>query len=194
MAGRTRPSPASARASPCRGFRSSADGSSRAATCASRSCATRIGSPSTDPRFSTGQVVGPSMLSLDGDAHRRHRDPFARAFLAPETRGRFAEPVTAEARRLVERLAPNGRAEVRRDLAGRSRSTSSSAALGLLDVDPAVVLGWYERYRRRGRPRVGRWGDRAGGAGRVRVAGRACQRDHLTRRWGAGPGDLHADA
>ena len=33
-----------------------------------------------DPRFSTAQVVGPSMLSLDGDEHRRHRDPFAEAF------------------------------------------------------------------------------------------------------------------
>ena len=30
-----------------------------------------------DPRFSTARVVGPSMLSLDGAEHRRHRDPFA---------------------------------------------------------------------------------------------------------------------
>ena len=37
-----------------------------------------------DPRFSTGQVVGPSMLTLDGAEHRRHRDPFAGPFrLAP---------------------------------------------------------------------------------------------------------------
>src|SRR5690349_16843177 len=28
-----------------------------------------------DPRFSTAQVVGPSMLSLDGGPHRRHTDP-----------------------------------------------------------------------------------------------------------------------
>ena len=26
-----------------------------------------------DPRFSTGQVVGSSMLTLDGEEHRRHR-------------------------------------------------------------------------------------------------------------------------
>lgn len=31
-----------------------------------------------DPRFTTARVVGPSMLSLDGPEHRRHRDPFAR--------------------------------------------------------------------------------------------------------------------
>ncbi len=29
-----------------------------------------------DPRFSTAQVVGPSMLSLDGSEHLRHRGPF----------------------------------------------------------------------------------------------------------------------
>ena len=33
-----------------------------------------------DPRFSTAQVVGPSMLSLDGDHHTRHREPFAAPF------------------------------------------------------------------------------------------------------------------
>jgi hypothetical protein len=33
-----------------------------------------------DPRFSTGQVVGSSMLTLDGEEHRRHREPFARPF------------------------------------------------------------------------------------------------------------------
>src|SRR5947199_6527002 len=31
-----------------------------------------------DPRFSTGQVVGRSMLTTDGAEHGRHRDPFAR--------------------------------------------------------------------------------------------------------------------
>ena len=42
-----------------------------------------------DPRFSTGRVVGPSMLSLDGEAHKRHRDPFARPFRLREVRDRF---------------------------------------------------------------------------------------------------------
>ena len=46
-----------------------------------------------DPRFSTAQVVGPSMLSLDGDEHRRHRDPFAAAFRRPEVMARFADRV-----------------------------------------------------------------------------------------------------
>src|SRR5690349_25039091 len=71
-----------------------------------------------DPRFSTAQVVGPSMLALDGDEHRRHRDPFATAFRRPQVIERFAGRVREEALDLIEALRPRGRAEVRRDLAG----------------------------------------------------------------------------
>ncbi|MGH2476566.1 MAG: cytochrome P450 [Candidatus Limnocylindrales bacterium] len=97
-----------------------------------------------DPRFSTAQVVGPSMLSLDGEEHRRHRDPFAAAFLRPEARARFTDRVEGIARELVAELAPAGRAEIRRDLAGRLAVRVVAAALDLLDVPPATVLGWYD--------------------------------------------------
>ena len=97
-----------------------------------------------DPRFSTSQVVGPSMLSLDGDEHRRHRDPFAKAFLGPEAKARFAGRVDAEARRLVDALTPAGQAEIRRDLAGPLAVNVVAAALELADAEPAVVLGWYD--------------------------------------------------
>ena len=99
-----------------------------------------------DPRFSTAQVVGPSMLSLDGDEHRRHRDPFARAFLGPsgDVRNRFGERIDLEARRLVDRLAPAGRAEIRRDLAGPLAVSVVASALELLDAEPGVMLGWYD--------------------------------------------------
>jgi cytochrome P450 len=97
-----------------------------------------------DPRFSTAQVVGPSMLSLDGDEHRRHRDPFAQAFLGPDARTRFAGQVEREARTLVDRLAPTGRAEIRRDLAGPLAVKVVVGALELLDVTPDAMLGWYD--------------------------------------------------
>ncbi|MBA2299372.1 MAG: cytochrome P450 [Chloroflexi bacterium] len=97
-----------------------------------------------DPRFSTAQVVGPSMLSLDGEEHRRHRDPFALAFRRPQVMERFEERVADEARRLVETLAPLGTAEIRRDLAGPLAVNVVAAALELLDVAPGVVLGWYD--------------------------------------------------
>jgi cytochrome P450 len=97
-----------------------------------------------DPRFSTAQVVGPSMLSLDGEEHRRHRDPFAAAFLRPEARARFSDRVEGIARELVADLAPHGRAEIRRDLAGPLAVRVVASALDLLDVAPATVLGWYD--------------------------------------------------
>ena len=97
-----------------------------------------------DPRFSTARVVGPSMLSLDGEAHRRHREPFARAFLGPDARARFADEVAGEARALVDGLAPHGRAEIRRELAGPLAVRVVARALGLVDVSTAELLRWYD--------------------------------------------------
>ncbi|HJU52725.1 MAG TPA: cytochrome P450 [Acidimicrobiia bacterium] len=97
-----------------------------------------------DPRFSTAQVVGPSMLSLDGPEHRRHRDPFAGALLHTQVRDRFTDRVNREARRLCEGLAPIGKAEIRRDLAGPLAVAVVSAALDLVEVEVGTVLGWYE--------------------------------------------------
>ena len=97
-----------------------------------------------DPRFSTARVVGPSMLSLDGAEHRRHRDPFADAFRKPEVMRRFGLQVEREARELVTTLAPTGAAEIRRDLAGPLAVRVVANALDLLDVEPGDVLGWYD--------------------------------------------------
>ncbi len=97
-----------------------------------------------DPRFSTAQVVGPSMLSLDGETHRRHRDPFAEALRGPDLRERLARRVADEAARLVATLAPAGTAEIRRDLAGPLAVKVVADALDLLDAAPGTVLGWYD--------------------------------------------------
>ena len=97
-----------------------------------------------DPRFSTAQVVGPSMLSLDGETHRRHRDPFAEALRGADLRERLAQRVAEEAARLVATLAPAGTAEIRRDLAGPLAVNVVADALDLLDAAPGTVLGWYD--------------------------------------------------
>ncbi|CNG36567.1 cytochrome P450 [Mycobacterium tuberculosis] len=99
-----------------------------------------------DPRFSTAQVVGPSMLSLDGPAHSRHRDPFARPFRPARTRERFTAFVEAEAARLVDGLAPAGRAELRGELAGPLAVAVVAEALGLDGVDAATVRSWYGAF------------------------------------------------
>jgi cytochrome P450 len=97
-----------------------------------------------DPRFTTSRVVGPSMLSLDGGAHRRHRDPFARALRTAETSTRLAAAATAHATRLVSVLASGGSAaELRRGLAGQLAVAVMADMLGL-DADPAQLLAWYD--------------------------------------------------
>jgi cytochrome P450 len=98
-----------------------------------------------DPRFSTGQVVGSSMLTLDGAEHRRHRDPFVDPFRLAAVRERFADAVAAETDRLIDAIEPAGRAELRRSLAGPLAAATVTAALGLDDADTAAVLGWYDR-------------------------------------------------
>ena len=96
-----------------------------------------------DPRFSTAQVLGPSMLSLDGPEHTRHRDPFADAFRLAEVRRVFQDAVAALTHELVAGIRPRGRAELRRDVAGPLAARVMALALDLVDVDAATLLAWY---------------------------------------------------
>ena len=97
-----------------------------------------------DPRFSTARVVGPSMLSLDGAEHKRHRDPFADAFRTGSAAARLDEMAEAEAARLVAGFAAAGRAELRRSLAGPLAVAVVAGVLGLGQTDPEAILGWYD--------------------------------------------------
>ncbi|AYC43167.1 cytochrome P450 [Streptomyces griseorubiginosus] len=97
-----------------------------------------------DPRFTTAQVVGPSMLSLDGAEHTRHREPFAAPFRPREVREGFAEFIEEETDRLLTALEPHGAADLRRDFAGPLAVAVVAKALGLVDADTATVLSWYD--------------------------------------------------
>jgi len=103
-----------------------------------------------DPRFSTAQVIGPSMLSLDGGPHRRHRDPFSVAFRGAAARDRLESLATQTAYSLVNELKSAGQsrdggaAELRRGLAGPLAVAVVTGLLGLPGTDPAEVLTWYD--------------------------------------------------
>jgi cytochrome P450 len=97
-----------------------------------------------DPRFTTARVVGPSMLSLDGAAHDRHRRPFTGPFSQAEVHAQLAAFVTAEADRLVTAVRPAGGAELRRSLAGPLAVSVVARILGLDGADPGTVLAWYD--------------------------------------------------
>jgi cytochrome P450 len=98
-----------------------------------------------DPRFTTARVTGPSMLSLDGDSHARHRGPFTHAFRPAELDKRLSTFVRAEAVRLTEAIRPAGQSELRTTVAGPLAAAVMTEALGLggADVTPVTVLAWY---------------------------------------------------
>jgi cytochrome P450 len=98
-----------------------------------------------DERFSTGQVIGPSMLSLDGPDHARHRAPFVGPFRSGPVRERFAQVVREEAERLVDRLVASraGRAELRRAFAAPMAAAIVTRALGMTGDEVDQVLAWY---------------------------------------------------
>jgi cytochrome P450 len=97
-----------------------------------------------DPRFSTAQVVGPSMLSREGPEHTRHRAPFTDPFRTRDVHDRFAGFVEQEAARLVENIRPRGSAELRREVAGPLAVAVVAESLGLVDADAEAVLSWYD--------------------------------------------------
>ncbi|MFZ0385444.1 MAG: cytochrome P450 [Solirubrobacteraceae bacterium] len=97
-----------------------------------------------DPRFSTAQVIGPSMLSLDGADHAAHRAPFVSPFRAAAVVGRFELATAERATELVDRLSPVGAGELRRGFAGPMSAAIVARALGLGDEEVEAVLGWYD--------------------------------------------------
>lgn len=96
-----------------------------------------------DPRFSTQQVIGPSMLSLDGLEHRRHRDPFAPPFRAGAIR-ELETSARDTAAALIANVAANGSGDLRSLVAGPLAVALMARILDLDDVDTDEVLAWYQ--------------------------------------------------
>lgn len=100
-----------------------------------------------DERFSTGQVVGPSMLTSDGAAHARQRMPFARAFGARSVRG-WEPHVESIANSLVAWIAPDGGADLGAELARPLAVETIIYALELTDTDADELSAWYSAIAR----------------------------------------------
>ena len=146
-----------------------------------------------DPRFSTAKVVGPSMLSLDGAQHARHRGPFSRAFRYDQVHARLASSTRAEAGRLVAAIEPRGQAELRRAVAGPLAVAVMAETLGLGSVDPARILAWYDGMVAAVQAEAAKAGStKTGGAGQAGAAAfaelAASLREAIT-----GPGSLLAE-
>ncbi|MEM9464780.1 MAG: cytochrome P450 [Actinomycetota bacterium] len=98
-----------------------------------------------DPRFSTGRVIGPSMLSTDGDEHRRHRSPFTDWFSSSDALLALTDRMRADADRLVATFAGDGCAELRTALAAPLAAETLVHLLGLDPPGAQALLGWYRR-------------------------------------------------
>ena len=96
-----------------------------------------------DPRFSTGQLFGPSMLSTDGAEHARFNAAFAPGLRLGPVRTRFAEYVRAETIRLLTLRQPERTAELRSQVAAPLAVSVMRMLLGLTGIEPGVLLGWY---------------------------------------------------
>ncbi len=95
-----------------------------------------------DPRFSTQRVIGPSMLSLDGADHTRHRDPFEQAFRRGDPVA-LRERMATTARLLIDVFADNQRADLRTQLAAPLAVAVMVDSLGLVGVSDGELLSWY---------------------------------------------------
>ncbi len=115
-----------------------------------------------DPRFSTQQVIGPSMLSLDGADHRRHRDPFAGPFRVAKVR-ELSEFTDRTATELVDGVVQRGSGDLRADVAGPLAVAVMAKVLDLRDVSVSDVLSWYAR--RQAGPASGLFRGARGGGG-----------------------------
>ncbi len=96
-----------------------------------------------DPRFSTGRILGPSMLSTDGDEHHRHRSPFVDWFSSRDELAELEAWMRAEAARLVDAIAPAGRAELRTTIAAPLAANTLARLLGLDPPGADQLLAWY---------------------------------------------------
>lgn len=98
-----------------------------------------------DPRFSTGQVLGPSMLSTDAAEHDRHRRPFLPSFSRGALRDGQAEIVDDVLHNLLDAHASATSLALRTELA-RPLATETIARVLGLGVDAATVAGWYDEF------------------------------------------------
>lgn len=96
-----------------------------------------------DPRFTTAQVVGASMLSTDGAEHDRHREPFDGALRGRELLADLGASVRARAGALVATVAPTGHGDLRDALAGPLAAGTVADLLGLGELDTGTLRSWY---------------------------------------------------
>lgn len=99
-----------------------------------------------DERFTTAQVLGTSMLSLDGAEHTRHRRALTAPFRPKFLREELEVRITDAAQGLIARTLGSEHPELRTGVAGPLAVRTILDLLGMDDVNPNAVLGWYGAF------------------------------------------------
>ena len=94
-----------------------------------------------DPRFTTAQIIGPSMLSTDGVEHQRMRMPFVGDYARPKV-AELTTEIRAIATELIGQFKGD-EVELRSSYAAPLAAATIRAALGLREIAVADMLGWY---------------------------------------------------
>src|SRR5438477_6791218 len=87
-----------------------------------------------------GPIMGRTILAMDGDEHRRHRDLVARAFRASSLERWADEIINPSVHALLDGIAPRGRAELVEELHTRFPVQVIAAILG-------VPVDDYDRFQ-----------------------------------------------
>lgn len=96
-----------------------------------------------DPRFTTAQVIGRSMLSSDGPDHAAQRKPFVAPFDRAATTTIHRPALADLARRLITEIRPKRTADLRTALTGPMATAAILNALGM-DTPIERMRVWYE--------------------------------------------------
>lgn len=105
-------------------------------------------------RFVTGtpasllfDTFGEHMLTTDGAAHQRYRDPHLNgAFMAPALRGAVRGRIRARVTALIDGFIGAGRTDLRQSLAARLPVLTMLDVFGLPDEAEADVRAWYDAF------------------------------------------------
>ena len=98
-----------------------------------------------DDRFTTAQVLGTSMLNLDGKEHERHRSAFAAAFRPRYARDVLEARIAANAERLWAKTIAGSR-NLRSEFSGPLAVETILDLMGLDELDRSEVLNWYSAF------------------------------------------------
>lgn len=96
-----------------------------------------------DPRFTTGQVIGRSMLSTDGPEHIAQRQPFVSPFDRSVTREVHRPQMRSLAHALVTSIRHLGRVDLRAVLTGPLATAAIVTALGM-KTSVVQMRSWYQ--------------------------------------------------